>query len=349
MTQNWKARRTALAAAAVLCVLAPAPASAHIRSTAGYAEIREDGGVVRYRLSLERDYLAAAATGTGKRALQAYLTERVMVAVDGVQCDGALEATGRERRDGREYATIVLAYECPGSPDGAYVVRYGVFSETDAVVDDHTSVTDYQLGGARGIFVFDAGHRELDVGKAGPLSSASRFATMGVEHILSGLDHVLFLVALLLGARGFRSVVKLATAFTVAHSLTLALAALGWVRVPAEIVEPLIALSIAYVAAENILGGESRHRLAVVFGFGLLHGLGFASTLSFTGDVTGRLLASLVTFNVGIELGQALIIAALFLLLLLLRRHRWSAAAHAGAAVIAATVGLTWFFDRLLA
>jgi hypothetical protein len=159
---------------------------------------------------------------------------------------------------------------------------------------------------------------------------------------------VLFLVVLLLGARGFRSVVKLATAFTVAHSLTLALAALGWVHVPGEVVEPLIALSIAYVAAENIIGGESRQRLPVVFGFGLLHGLGFASTLSFSDEVSGQLLATLVTVNVGIELGQALIIAALFPLLILIRRYRWSATAHAGAAVIAASLGLTWFFDRLL-
>jgi HupE / UreJ protein len=273
----------------------------------------------------------------------------VTVALDGVRCEGAVEQVGRERRAEAEYATILLAYDCPGSPSGAYEVRYGVFSEADAVVDDHTNVTDYQLGDARGVFVFDAGHRELDAGAAGPLSSASRFAVMGVEHILAGLDHVLFLVALLLGAQGFGSVLKLASTFTAAHSLTLALAALGWVRVPAEVVEPLIALSIAYVAAENIIGGESRHRLAVVFGFGLLHGLGFASTLSITDDVSGRLLASLVTFNVGIELGQALIIAALFPLLLLIRRHRWSAAAHAGAAVIAVTFGLTWFFDRLLA
>jgi hypothetical protein len=339
--------RVALAAALMLLALAPATGWAHVRSTAGYAEIRQDGATVSYELSLERAVLARA-DATTDAALEAYLVPRVQVLLDGVACEGALERSGSEQRDGRAYTLALLSYHCAGSPAGAYEVRYGVFTEADAVVDDHTNVTDYQLGEARGTYVFDAGHRELDAGDSGPLSSATRFVALGVEHILGGIDHVLFLVALLLGARGFMSVVRLATTFTVAHSVTLALAAMGVVNVPAGVVEPLIALSIAYVAVENVVGGESRHRLAVVFGFGLLHGLGFASTLSFTDEVSGRLLTSLVSFNVGIELGQALIIAALFPLLLLVRRVRWSPAAHAGAAAVAAAFGFIWFFERLV-
>jgi hypothetical protein len=339
--------RVALAATLMLLVLAPATSWAHIRSTTGYAEISQRGADVRYELSLERDVLARAAATTDA-ALEAYLVPRVQVLLDGAACEGALERSGSEQRDGRGYIRALLSYRCHGSPSGAYEVRYGVFADADAVVDDHTSVTDYQLGDARGTFLFDAGHRELDAGETGPLSSATRFVALGVEHILGGLDHVLFLVALLLGARGFMSVIKLATTFTVAHSVTLGLAAIGLVNVPAEIVEPLIALSIAYVAIDNVVGGESRHRLAVVFGFGLLHGLGFASTLSFTDELSGQLLASLVSFNFGIELGQALIVLALFPALLLVRRLRWSPAAHAGAGAVAATLGLMWFFERLV-
>jgi HupE / UreJ protein len=337
--------KAALAGALVLLVLAPATGWAHVRSTAGYGEIREDRGTVRYELSLERRLLAAAAGP----AVEAYLVERVQVLLDGVACEGALLRTTPEEREGRAYTRALLEYDCAGDPAGAYEVRYGVFTDADAVVDDHTSVTDYQLGDARGTFVFDAGHRELDAGAAGPLSSTGQFVQLGVKHILEGLDHVLFLVVLLLGASGFMSVLKLATAFTVAHSVTLGLAAVGLVNVPAEVVEPLIALSIAYVAVENIVGGETRHRLAVVFGFGLLHGLGFASTLGFTDEVGGRLLASLFSFNVGIELGQALIVAVLFPALLLIRRLPGSSAAHAGAAAVAATFGFMWFFERLLA
>jgi HupE / UreJ protein len=340
--------RGTLVTAMLLLALAPATAAAHVRSTTGYAEVREDGGTVHYGLSLERELLTAAA-GEADAAIEAYLVERVQLLVDGVACEGALLGTTAEERDARAYTRAQLEYDCAGDPSGAYEIRYGVFTEADAIVDDHANVTDYRLGDDAGTFVFDAGHRTLDVGEAGPLSSATRFVGLGVEHILEGLDHVLFLVALLLGATGFMSVVKLATTFTVAHSVTLGLAALGWVSVPGEIVEPLIALSIAYVAVENIVGGESRHRLAVVFGFGLLHGLGFASTLSFTDELSGRMLTSLLSFNVGIELGQGLIILALFPALLLLRRARWSPVAHAGAAAVAATFGFMWFFERLLA
>jgi HupE / UreJ protein len=270
------------------------------------------------------------------------------VFLDGVECEGALVADGIESREGRRHTVLDLAYDCHGSPQGSFAIRYGVFAD-GAVVDDHTNVADFELGGSGGTFVFDAGHRELSTGNSGLLSSAGRFVALGVEHILLGLDHVLFLVALLIGARSFGAVVKLATAFTAAHSVTLALAALGWVHVSPEIVEPLIALSIAYVAADTIVGGDARHRLPIVFGFGLLHGLGFAGTLSFADDVDGRLLASLATFNVGIELGQALIVLALFPLLLLVRRFRWSPAAHAGVAVAAGGLGLLWFFERLTA
>jgi hypothetical protein len=335
----------ALAGVLALLMLAPAASQAHVRSTAGYAEIRQEGAVVRYELSLERKLLDRAAGAD----VEGYLVGRVQVLLDGVRCEGEFAGTAPEERDGRAYTRAALEYDCAGSSSGAYEVRYLVFTDADAIVDDHTNVTVYQLGPTTGTFVFDAGHRELDVGEGGPLSSAGRFVGLGVEHILNGIDHVLFLVVLLLGARSFRSVIKLATAFTIAHSLTLALAALGWVRVPPEVVEPLIALSIAYVAVENIVGGETRHRLAVVFGFGLLHGLGFAGTLSFTEDLGGRLLSSLFSFNLGIELGQALIVAALFPLLVLVRRVQWSPLAHAGAAAVAAGFGLLWFFERLMA
>jgi hydrogenase/urease accessory protein HupE len=340
-----KGAGAALIAVLLVCAPAPAPATAHVRTSAGYSEIRQEGSAVTYTLSLEAEILDAAA-GTG--AVEDYVIPRVQVFVDGVECDGALVSKGIEDRQGRKHTLLRLGYECHGSASGRYEVRYGVFAD-GGVVDDHTNVTEYSLGGEHDTFVFDAGHRELVTGQGGLRSSAERFVALGIEHILLGFDHVLFLVALLIGARSFKSVVKLATAFTAAHSVTLALAALGWVDVPAEIVEPLIALSIAYVAADTIVGRESRHKLGIVFGFGLLHGLGFASTLSFADDLDGRLLASLATFNVGIELGQALIVAALFPVLLAIRRFRWSPVAHAGAAAAAAGLGLLWFFERLMA
>jgi hypothetical protein len=210
-------------------LLVPAGASfAHVRSSQGYSDIRGGDSSVRYDLSLESAVLDAAA-GEGPAA--AYVLPRVQVFLDGVECDGELRQTGTASRDGRDHTRMLLAYECPGAADGTYEIRYGVFAD-GGVVDDHANIARYDVGGASGTFVFDAGHHELAAGDGSLVDTMSRFTMLGVEHILFGIDHVLFLVALLLGAPSLRSVVKLATAFTAAHSVTLALGALGWVEVP---------------------------------------------------------------------------------------------------------------------
>ena len=354
-----------VAAIALGLLLAPTPAEAHVRSTTGFSEISQHDGQVRYALSLEFDLLAATL-GLGQNALDAaddeervavlaaseqrigsYVGDNLRLFLDGVQCESAVEDTGVESREGMSYAVVTTSYSCPGPAGGGYTVAYGVFSDAESVVDDHTNIVDYDLGGHRGRVVLDAGHRAFTTGSGGLLGSTSRFVKLGSEHIFAGIDHLLFVVALLLGARSVTSVVKVASAFTVAHSVTLALAVLGWVEVPSEIVEPLIALSIAYVAAENLLGGASPHRVVVVFGFGLLHGLGFASGLQLTGGMSWTVVSSLVGFNVGVELGQGLLIAVLFPTLLALRRLQWAPLAHAGATSVVAVVGLTWFFQRL--
>ncbi|MGC4033210.1 MAG: HupE/UreJ family protein [Tepidisphaeraceae bacterium] len=142
------------------------------------------------------------------------------------------------------------------------------------------------------------------------------FFALGIEHILTGYDHLLFLAALLLICNRFSDAAKIITVFTIAHSLTLALAALDIVRLPGRVVEPLIAASIIYVAFENILTQDKaqRWRRVIVFAFGLIHGLGFASVLREVGlGSSGTAVAiPLVKFNLGVEVGQ-LAVAALFL------------------------------------
>lgn len=355
------------AAIALALLLAPTPAQAHITSTTGFSEISEQGDQVRYELSLEYDLLAATL-GLGQAALDAaddderatvlaasqdlidsYVDDNLSLSLDGVRCEPAIQETGVEIREGDPYAVIAAVYDCPGPAGGGYTVSYGIFSDAESVVDDHTNIVDYDLDGASGQFVFDSGHRGLALGESGVLSSSTRFLTLGVEHIAQGADHLVFVVALLLGARGLRNVLALAAAFTAAHSVTLGLAAFGMVAIPAQIVEPLIALSIAYVAADNLLGGGVRHRIPLTFGFGLVHGLGFASALTFDSDFSWTALASLLTFNLGIELGQAVVILALFPgLTWVRRRFAWSPIAHAVATSAIAVLGLTWFFTRLV-
>jgi hypothetical protein len=138
-----------------------------------------------------------------------------------------------------------------------------------------------------------------------------RFAALGVTHILPhGLDHVLFVAGLALLSPRFGPLLVQVTAFTLAHTLTLVLSSYGVVSLPSRLVEPLIALSIVYVGVENAVSPRLRtSRVALVFAFGLLHGLGFAGVLSQMGLPERHRLLALLAFNVGVELGQLTVIA----------------------------------------
>ena len=161
-------------------------------------------------------------------------------------------------------------------------------------------------------------HQPSFVVEAAPstLEVARTYLTLGVEHILLGVDHLLFVLALLILVKGWRRLVGTITAFTVAHSFTLAVATLGFVRVPGPPVEAVIALSIAFVACEIVHRRQGRTGLTerwpwiVAFTFGLLHGFGFASALHEAGLPQNAIPLALLLFNVGVELGQLLFIAS---------------------------------------
>lgn len=150
--------------------------------------------------------------------------------------------------------------------------------------------------------------------------TAALYLRLGFEHILpKGLDHILFVLALFLATTRLKPLLIQVSVFTLAHTITLGLAAAGWVSAPGAVVEPLIAISIAFVAIENLFArGLTPWRPFVVFGFGLFHGLGFASVLLDLGLPDDQFLTALVSFNVGVEFGQLTIVLAAWLLL-----HRW--------------------------
>jgi hypothetical protein len=179
------------------------------------------------------------------------------------------------------------------------------------------------------------------------------YTKLGFTHILPlGLDHILFVLGLFLLSTRMAPLLIQVTAFSVAHTLTLALSVYGVVSLPSSIVEPLIAASIVYVAVENLLTSNLKPwRTLVVFGFGLLHGLGFAGVLAEVGLPQGQFLTALVSFNIGVELGQLAVIALAFLAVGIWgRSKRWyrsCVVVPASAAV--ATVGLFWTVQRVLA
>jgi len=181
-------------------------------------------------------------------------------------------------------------------------------------------------------------------------AALARYVVFGFTHILpKGLDHVLFVIGLYLGARGFRSLLVLVTCFTLAHSITLGLATFGIVRVPASIVEPLIAASIAWIAVENLFVATARYRPFVVFGFGLLHGMGFASALQELDLPQGDFLLSLLSFNLGIELGQLVVVAMAMLLTWRFRNQLWYRKRVVSLLSMAiAAVALMWTVQRAL-
>ena len=186
---------------------------------------------------------------------------------------------------------------------------------------------------------------------AGRTSSFWGFLKLGVEHILTGYDHLLFLFGLLVACRRVSTAAKIITCFTVAHSLTLALAALDVVSLPARMVEPLIAASIVFVGVENLVRkGEPGWRWALTFALGLVHGFGFAGALKEAGLGAGgaALLVPLFSFNLGVELGQAGV--AVVVLPLLWKLRELPAFERYGRNVISAAVALAgawWLVTRL--
>jgi hypothetical protein len=181
---------------------------------------------------------------------------------------------------------------------------------------------------------------------------AGQYVVLGFTHILpKGIDHILFVLGLYLLSTRWKPLLIQVTAFTIAHSITLGLSIYGIFSLPASIVEPLIALSIAYVAIENVMTSELHAwRPVVVFGFGLLHGMGFAGVLQEIGMPRSEFLAALIAFNVGVELGQlAVITLAFFLTGLWLRNKAWYRRGFViPASILIAAIGLYWTGERVI-
>lgn len=246
-------------------------------------------------------------------------------------------------------SVLVLTAALPG--DGS-AVRIG----WDA---SFGSVVVRQVGGGADAYtaILSGGLSEAlpreGIATEGALPVFGRFIVSGFEHIIpKGLDHILFVLGLFFFSLRLSPLLWQVTAFTLAHTVTLALASTGVVSLPASIVEPLIAASIVYVAVENIFGGKGEvgwSRVALVFGFGLLHGLGFASVLSDVGLPEGRFVVALIGFNIGVELGQLAVIAAAFVLLALpFGRRDWYRQVIAIPASLAiAGIGAWWTFERV--
>jgi len=342
---NWMRALIAFATA----LLALGAAVAHQGGTTGYATVSVAGQSVRYALSVPAEALGDAARDL--REFAAAVARHVAIDADGVACSG-VPAETRPASAGRASVEVVVLYAC-AAPIRNLSIRDGI----DAVLGaDHHTIADIQWpGGARQV-IFEKGQGAASVaiaGGAGPdRATPSPFVFylgLGVEHIIGGVDHLLFLLALLALSRDVWSTVKIVTAFTAAHSITLSLAALGLVHIPGRIVEPLIAASIVWVAVENLVapGGVGRRWLIAAV-FGLVHGLGFASALIELDLSRETLVRALIGFNVGVELGQLAFVTVILPPLVWASRPGRLPRLPQILSVGVAVVGAVWLVERLL-
>jgi hypothetical protein len=271
--------------------------------------------------------LAGAGNGASRDRVVAFVRDKVTLIARGRRCEAGPGSLLPITPDAAS-VTVVVEFGC-GADIRDLLIRDDLFDVLGA--DYHESrETRVTLDGAPG----------------GGRGTAS-FALLGIEHILSGWDHLLFLLGLLLCGGGWLALAKIITAFTLAHSITLALAVLDVVVLPDRLVEAVIALSIAFVAAENLFSSPVvSRRWLVSFGFGLVHGFGFSSALRELGLPTHGLLLSLFGFNAGVEIGQAIVVAVALPALALVRHTRWERRMIWSSSLAILLVGVVLFVER---
>ncbi len=366
-TRHSFARRIAPLCALALVLLWGGRALAH-QSSYTYGSLRAEGRSLEYvvrlstgdlfealGLSEDRDATDTEITSGGAR-LSAYVAERVRLEVPGQSCkQTVLPAT--VVRDGQRFARVQFDVVCPRTVRTT-ALHYELFFDLDPRHEGLLRVSEglVQLTG-------DTRRYEHIWGQAGP-SSRLGFLRSGALHVLYGLDHILFLISLLLvvGLRkrdgvlegralwqSVRHAALIASAFTVGHSLTLVSAALGWVSLPSRLVESAIAASIVFVAIENVLRLDPPRRHFVTLLFGLMHGLGFASMLRPLLSPED-LVVPLLVFNLGVEVGQ-LVVVVLALpvvvgLVRLIGPKRYARVVLPLGSLALALAGIAWFVER---
>lgn len=187
---------------------------------------------------------------------------------------------------------------------------------------------------------------DLQKGGADLLKQISAFILLGMEHIFIGVDHIMFLFGLLVVGGRFLNLVKIVTSFTISHSVTLILAALQIIALPGWLIESAIALSIVYIAIENFIVKKTDTRWVVTGVFGLVHGFGFANVLGDLGLPSKGLVPSLFAFNVGVEIGQIIIVAVMLPVIWLILRTKYNQQFIWGGSAIIMIFGATWFLNR---
>lgn len=293
-------------------------------------------------------------------AIAAYALQRLQVAGNEGAC--TLEAAEQliDRHTDGAYNVLRFRADCPGAAPANLTIGYTLFADLDP---QHKGLLKINSGGATQTAIFDPDSPRQTISLAAPdrLAQFGAYVQHGIWHIWIGYDHILFLLSLLLPAvllpglreqqqglqAAFHDVLKVVTAFTLAHSITLSLASLSVVSLPSRWVESAIAASVILAALNNLLPLFRGKRPVAAFAFGLIHGFGFASVLRDLGLPQSSLLASLLGFNVGVELGQLAIVAAFLPLAWLLRKTWLYRQVLTVGSLAIALVACVWLVERV--
>lgn len=252
----------------------------------------------------QRDAVDPALVAASAQQIIAYVSAHVAVmSGDGTPC---APGTAVLLPDG-DGVIFRNTFSC-GNVRGDILYRSTVLTATDPAARQVVLIGD---GPNAPQALLDASNTTITLSAPAPslFSTMQRYLITGIEHIFLGYDHIAFLVAVVLWARRLVPVIKIVTAFTIAHSITLSLAALNIVVIPSSVVEPAIAASIVFVAVENFLSRDVDRRWRIAFVFGLVHGFGFAGALREVGLPANAIVTALAAFNVGVEIGQVAIVS----------------------------------------
>ena len=320
-----------------------------------------------YVLQLDRDGNGELTWGEVKQRssdITRYAVDHLAITGGGAACVPAATAPMQlEHHSDGTYAVLTLAAPCPNLRNGLKL-HYSLLFDVDPT---HRGLVQWIAPGAAGaqplVFSTDSAEQAMQLEAPSAGETLKQYVVEGIWHIWMGYDHILFLLSLLLPAvlirmgakwepapslkKSLVEVLKVVTAFTLAHSITLSLAVLGFVSLPSRFVESTIAASIIVAALNNLRGAIEKKRWVMAFVFGLIHGFGFASALADLGLPQGALALALVGFNLGVEVGQMAIVACFVPLAFWLRGTGFYRKVFLPAgSIVIAIVALYWFVQR---
>ncbi|NOU70358.1 HupE/UreJ family protein [Paenibacillus sp. LMG 31458] len=339
-----------------LCLGFATTALAHTTST-GLSSLNVEGNEILYALYLDQSDLIPKFDSNGdnkleneevisqKESLEPYLQKGLHIDVDSKPLKMEILSMRVAQRDTTNTVLFQLRFTADEVIEQFNLHYNLVFDDAPA----HTSTLIVRSGENLQNDVIDSANRDILINLPQPKIGAVlwKYFKLGIEHILTGYDHLIFLLSLVLIASRFKEALKIVTAFTIAHSLTLFLVASGRVHVIPSWVEALIAATICYVAVENMFVQKAKWRWALTAIFGLIHGMGFAGALAETGLPKGNLIGALLTFNLGVETGQIMILCLLLPLLIWLRKFPWYRKMMISTSCLIFVLALYWLIQRL--